>query len=261
MSFSRAKLMRFNDTRECGPGVGDYTPVQNDPRRAASFSTAKHLGDSTGCLWSISTPGSSFKSRATLHADQVAIEASLSKTKSELSALQKKYDAVRSKLETAEMSNAHMKDQLSKQLDMISGLQTSQKYTLKALQDMSTNFKSSLNELKTLKAKCATLAVSRKNLCRTRDSMAETIVELERRAKQYVIMYQDLKRENLQLQEDLRGIADGTRPWRVNCDLLQTREEPFQEICRLREQVLKQTRHMQELEAEVVIHAATVGEP
>ncbi|XP_040074272.1 myosin-4-like isoform X5 [Ixodes scapularis] len=220
MSFSRAKLMRFNDTR--------------------------------GCLWSISTPGSSFKSRATLHADQVAIEASLSKTKSELSALQKKYDAVRSKLETAEMSNAHMKDQLSKQLDMISGLQTSQKYTLKALQDMSTNFKSSLNELKTLKAKCATLAVSRKNLCRTRDSMAETIVELERRAKQYVIMYQDLKRENLQLQEDLRGIADGTRPWRVNCDLLQTREEPFQEICRLREQVLKQTRHMQELEAEVV---------
>ncbi|CAN8001004.1 unnamed protein product [Ixodes pacificus] len=214
MSFSRAKLRRFNDTKECGPGVGDYTPVQNDPRRAASFNTAKHLGDSTGRLWNISTPGSSFKSRATLHADQVAIEASLSKTKSELSALQKKYDAVRSKLATAETSNAHMKDQLSKQLDMISGLQTSQKYALKALQDMqdmSKNFKSSLNELQTLKAKCATLAVSRKNLCRTRDSMAEAIVELERRAKQYVIMNQDLKRENLQLQEDLRGIADGTR--------------------------------------------------
>ncbi|CAN8024621.1 unnamed protein product, partial [Ixodes persulcatus] len=211
----------------------------------------------SGCLWSISTPGSSFKSRATLHADQVAIEASLSKTKSELSALQKKYDAVRSKLETAETSNAHMKDQLSKQLDMISGLQTSQKDALKALQDMqdmSKNFKSSLNELQTLKAKCATLAVSRKNLCRTRDSMAEAIVELERRARQYVIMNQDLKRENLQLQEDLRGIADRTRQWsRVNSEVLQAREEPFQvENCQLREQVLRQTRHMQELEAEGV---------
>lgn len=141
---------------------------------------------------------------------KIEVEGCLDQTKSELLALRGSYDAAMVQLEEMQVFNSTLQDQVEKQREAFSELQTSQGKTLQALKDTqnmqvdaATKLRETLDELQTEHAACAELRANEISLSRALSEAGSQLSALREAHAAVTSELEEIKASNAELQDRL----------------------------------------------------------